>query len=437
MKDIEEMFEASKAQMDRIQVPDELEIRLRSALEKAEQKPLPFYQRYTRQLRIAVALVFVLLVSFNYDAIASYGKQLFGYDQVMDGTLRELNNLGKGQLIGKSHTFANGVSLTVDYVMLDENQLLLFYTVKDPAGKVNDALSPFISLKGFWGESQLQSSQGLFNDEESEVKNIASFEPPPPMAKKLTFNFALGDHGISTPAEITFILDRNRAMGHTLKKELNQVIKVDETNITVESILASPTQTVIRGSAQGIIALVLDTVSGERFRPHDLSFRLIANGIEVEKQGGGMSTDLQGITFHSNFNALPAPLNDLKLELVSFGADHDVNQKFRLQTSQENQTLDISGQNVEINEIVVKERETLITLTSEESVVLTKVYLIADGKQIVLEETIDDQYDKGPDGIIKHQRTLRFQGVGEELELDIKSMTYMKDYNEVINIPLD
>ncbi|MGE4273504.1 MAG: DUF4179 domain-containing protein [Desulfitobacterium sp.] len=437
MKDIEEMFEAGKAQVDRILVPDELEIRLRGALEKAEQKPLPFYQRYTKQLRIAVALVFVLLVSFNYEAIASYGKQLFGYDQVMDGTLRELNNLGKGQLIGKSHTFANGVSLTVDYVMLDENQLLLFYTVKDPAGKVNDALSPFMSLEGFFGESQFQGSQGLFNDEESEVKNIASFEPPAPLARKLTLNFALGDHGISTPAEITFILDRNTAMGHTLKKELNQVIKVDETNITVESILASPTQTVIRGSAQGIIGLALDTISGERFRPHDLSFRLIANGIEVEKQGGGMSTDLKGITFHSNFNALPAPLNDLKLELVSFGADHDVNQKYKLQTGKENQTLDVLGQKVEIDKIVVKEQETLITLTSEESVILTKVYLIADGKQIALEETIDDHYDKSAEGIIKHQRTLRFLGTGEGLELDIKSMTYVKAYNEVINIPLD
>ncbi|AGA69925.1 hypothetical protein Desdi_2502 [Desulfitobacterium dichloroeliminans LMG P-21439] len=437
MKTIEDLFETSKAQMDRIQVPDELEIRLRNALEEAEQKPMPFYQRYTRQLKIAVALVFVLLVSFNYDAIASYGKQLFGYDQVMDGTLRELNNLGKGQLIGKSNTFANGVSLTVDYVMLDENQLLLFYTVKDPDGDVDDALSPFVSLKGFLGESRFNGSQGLINDEESEIKYIASFEPPPPLARKLTLNFALDNQVISTPAEISFVLDRNTAMGHTLKKELNQVIKVDETNITVESILASPTQTVIRGSAQGIIGLALDTVSGERFRPRDLSFRLIANSIEVERQGGGMSTDLKGITFHRDFNALPAPLNDLKLELVSFGADHDVNQRFKLQTGKENQTLDVLGQNVEINEIVVREEETLITLTSEESVILTKVYLVADGKQIALEETIDDQYDKSSDGIIKHQRTLRFLGMGEGLELDVKSMTYRSTYNEVINIPLD
>lgn len=437
MREIEELFRTSKNQIDQVQVPDELEMRLRSALEKAEQKPIPFYQRYTTQLRIAVVLVFALLVGFNYDVIASYGKQLLGYDQVMDGTLRELNDLGKGQLIGKSQSFPNGVSLTVDYVMLDENQLLLFYTVKDPTGDASDALSPFMSLKGFLGESQFQSSQGLINEEGSEVKYIASFEPPSPLARKLTLNFAINNQGVNIPAEITFVLDRNTAMGHTLKKELNLSISVDETKIKLESIVASPTQTVIKGSAQSIFGLALDTISGERFRPIHMDFKLIANGEEVEKQGGGMGTDMNGITFNTDFDALPAPLKELKLELVSFGADHDVNKHYKLDQANQGQVLDILGQKVEINEIKVTETETFITLSSEASLVLTKVYLLADGKQIALEETTTDEYEKGLDGIIKHKRTLRFLGAGEDLQLDVLRMTYSKNYNEVIDIPLD
>lgn len=437
MKETEDLFKTSKAQMNQIQVPDELELRLRSALEKAEPKPLPLYQRYTRQFAIALTLVFALLISFNYDVIASYGKQLFGYDQVMDGTLRELNNLGKGQLIDKSHTFPNGVSLTVDYVMLDENQLLLFYTVKDPAGDASDALSPFMSLKGFLGENRLQSAQGLINEEESEIKYIASFEPPSPLAKKLTLNFALNGQGVNAPAEITFALERDKAMGYTLKKELNQSITVDETQIKLESIVASPTQTVIKGSAQSILGLAVDTLSGERFRPVQMDLRLIANGVEVERKGGGMGTDLKGITFHSDFDALPAPLNELKLELVSFSADHDVNKQFKLDPEKNDLVVEILGQNVEINEIKRTPAETLVTITSEESVVLTRVYLLADDKQIALEETIDDQYDKSIDGTIKHKRTLRFLGTGEELQLDVQSMSYTKNYNQLIPIPLD
>lgn len=75
---------------------------------------------------------------------------------------KQLNQLGKGQTIGKSHTFSNGVSLTLDYVMLDENQLLLFYTIYDPIGHVDDHnITPFMSVKAFWGDYVTSSSTVL------------------------------------------------------------------------------------------------------------------------------------------------------------------------------------------------------------------------------------------------------------------------------------
>lgn len=440
MKKIEELFNAQKAHLDKIEVPDQLEARLRSALAgESKNNSQSFYQRHIKQFKVAVVLVFALLVGINYDVIASYGKQLVGYDQVMDVTLRDLNNLGKGQLIEKSHTFANGVCLNVDYVMLDENQLLLFYTVKGPNSDATNAISPFMSLNSFFGKSHMQGSQGLLNEEGTEVKYIASFEPPSPLAKKLTLNFALDgkSQGVNTPAEISFDLERDKAMGHTLKKRLRQTVKVDETNIKLESILASPTQTVIKGSAQSIFGLARDTLSGERFRPIEVNLKLIANGQEVGHKGGGVSTDMKGITFHTIFDALPAPLTELKLELVSFGADHDVNKQYDLDKKGEKQVLDILGQKVVIDEVKNNDQETFITIISAENLVLTKVYLIADGKQISLEETIDDRYDKSSDGQITHQRTLRFMGTGDDLRLDVQRMSYAKDYHEVVDIPLD
>ena len=226
-------------------------------------------------------------------------------------------------------------------------------------------------------------------------------------------------------------------MGHTLKKELGQAIKVDQTEIRFESILASPTQTVIKGSAQSIFSLALDVISGERFRPNEIKLKLIANGQEVEWKGAGIGTDMKGITFQSDFDALPTPLTELNLELVSFSADHDVNKQYELAMGEKGQVLDILGQEVEINEIRTTQGETLITLTSKESVVLTKVHLLADGKQISLEETIDDQYDKSMDGSITHRRTLRFLGTGEKLQLDVQRLAYAKNYNQVIPIPID
>ncbi|HVJ50144.1 hypothetical protein [Desulfitobacterium sp.] len=180
----------------------------------------------------------------------------------------------------------------------------------------------------------------------------------------------------------------------------------------------------------------MDSLSGERFRPTDLTLKLIANGVEVQKQGGGMGTDLKGITFNSDYDALPPDLNKLQLELVSFSADHDVNKQFKLVSKDKNQVLNILGQKVEVNEVKVFKDETLITVSSEESLILTKVYLIIDGKRVPLKETIEDEYDK-QNGTITHQRTLRFMGAGDELNLDIQRMTYSKKYNQVIEIPLN
>lgn len=432
MNKMEDILKTEKTRIGQIEIPEELEVRLRSALDK---KPLPVFKRF--KLQVAVLIVVVAMATFNYDVIASYGKQLLGYDQIMNGTLKELNELGKGQIIGESYTFEDGTSLTVDYVMLDENQLLLFYTVKDPTGLVDDyKISPFMSLKAFWGEYHQRGSEGRMNEARTEMKNISSFDPPLPFEKKLTFHFSQKTQGREVPAEISFTLDRNTAMGHTLRKDLNETMQVDETKLIFESILASPTKTVVEGSAQSIVGLAMDSLSGERFRPTDLKLKLIANGVEVQKQGGGMGTDMKGITFHSDFDALPPDLRELQLELVSFSADHDVNKQFKLERKDENQVLNILGQKVEVNEIKSSKDETLITINSEENLILTKIYLIIDGERIPLEQTIEGAYDKMSDGIITHKRTLRFLGTGDELNLDVQRMTYSKKYNRVIEIPL-
>lgn len=437
MNKIEDLLKAKKTHIDRIQVPEALEGRLRSALNKKTQFP-----RANRLKSYAAAMVILvaMLLSFNYEAIAFYSKQLLGYDQVMNASLKQLSDLGKGQSIGKSVSFDNGTSLTVDYVMLDENQLLLFYTVNDPSGHVDeDNISPIMSLKAFWGEYHHQNSQGTMNEEKTEMNYLASFEPPMPFEKNLTLKFSLRQQGREVPAEISFTLNRNTAMGHTLKKTLNKTIVVDNTPITIDSILASPTKTVINGFMQNILELAKGQLSGERFRPADLTLKLIANGKEVPKQGGGMSTDLKGITFHSDYDPLPLDLEQLQLELVRFGADHDVNQQFRLNKTNdgEKQGLTILGQMVEVTNIETSQGETHITISSDEGLILSRVYLRMNGQKVSLEQTTKDEYDKLHDGTIIHTRTLRFLGTGDELELDVQRMTYSKNYDEMLEIPID
>lgn len=433
MKDIEDVLSANKARMDQLEVPEEFELRLRDALNR---KPASSFKGNVR-IYIAAMIVTLVMLTSNYDVIAYYGKQLLGYEQIMNGTLQELNELGKGQMIEKSHTFGNGVTLTLDYIMLDENQLLLFYTISDPSGHVNDHdITSFMSVKAFWGEYRHISSQGKINANETEIKYISSFDSPSPFERDLSFRIGLYSQGKIETGQIDFTLNRNTAMGHSLKTNLNKAIQVDVTEVIIDSILASPTKTVIKGSLQSIFGLAKDHLSGERFRPGSVEIKLIANGKEITKQGGGMGTGLNGIKFHSDFDALPLDLKQLQIELVSFGADHDVNDNFKLNHAQVDQVLDIQGQRVVVQEIFQTKDETLITISSEESLIITKLYLMIDGAKVPLEETIKDNYDKLMDGTIVHTRTLRFLGAGDELNLYVQRMTYAKNYNKIIDVPV-
>lgn len=248
-------------------------------------------------------------------------------------------------------------------------------------------------------------------------------------------HFAEMEPGKEEEAEISFTLNRNTAMGHTLKKSLDAQIQVDNNVIKLDSILASPTKTVISGTIQNIFELVKDQLSGERIRPTELVLKLVADGKEVQIQGSGMSTDIKGITFHEDFDPLPENFEHLQLEVVRFGGDHDVNQQFVLNNKGEKQTLTILGQKVEIDKIVTSQNKTEITISSDDSLRLSKVYLMIDGKKVSLEQTLMDKYDKLPDGRIIHTRTLEFLGSGDQLGLNVQRMTYSKNYDLIFEIP--
>jgi len=203
---------------------------------------------------------------------------------------------------------------------------------------------------------------------------------------------------------------------------------------------------VITGQIQSIWELARDEMTGERMRPNHMDLKLLANGKEVSQQSGSMSTDMKGITFHQEFDALPKDLQELKLELVSFAADHDVRKQVELSINEREKnpefpgilkSLDILGQKIIINEVFQKSGDTFIKITTEENVVLTRVDLIIDNKKVDLKETISNEYEKRPDGTILHTRILHFPGSGSKLMLDIQRMTYKKNYHQTIDIPLN
>ena len=410
MAKIENMLKRQGEKFNRIEPPEEMEERLRQALEHSSRRKRAGKMWFPK---VAVLIIALFLFGSQIDTFAYYGKKLLGYDQVMSGT-------------------------TLDGIMLDDNQMLVFYTMKDPKGTVDELyLHHSMSLKGLFKEYQMHSGQGNMNEEKTEMKNMFQFQTPLFFEKKLKLAFSLGEGTQREIGEIPFTLDWTKAMGHTIKKPLNEILEVDGNKIRFDSITASPTTTVIKGQIQSIWELARDEMKGERMRPNHIDLKLLANGKEVPEQSSGMSTDMKGITFHQEFDALPKDLKELQLQLVSFTADHDVYEKIELTTKNSEKSLEILGQKIVINEVFHKNEDTFIKITTEESVVLTQVDLIIDNEKADLMETTSDEYEKEPDGTILHTRILHFPGSGSMLKLDIQRMTYEKNYYKTIDIPLD
>ncbi|MCY6369432.1 DUF4179 domain-containing protein [Clostridium ganghwense] len=435
MKEIEKMLNNKKIEIDELKVPEQLEDRLRGALrERTSKKKI----KHKWKVKAAAAFIAVILVGYNMNSLAFYGKKLIGYDGVMTGTLKKLNELGKGQGIDKSYTFKNGVIVTLDGVMVDDNQLLAFYTIKDSRGNVDKLYiesSTLIEGKEEW--NYMRSGIGEMNDTKTQMKYKEEFAKPSLGEKELKWSFTLRDGDNTEKGEIAFTLDTSKAMSNILKKNINQSIKTDETKIRFESITASPTKTRIKGTIRNIFELAKDEIIGGSFRPTDLNVKLIANGKEVEWQGGGTSTNMDGITFRREYDALPSDLNNLQIKLVSFEADHKVNKQVEIEKNVSSKTIEILRQKIQIDKVYEAKGETYVTITTKEGVVLSKVYMMMDGKKVELQETILSKKSKNSDGTISHTRTLRFKGTGKKLQLQIKGLKYNKIYNHVIDVAVD
>ncbi|AFS78890.1 hypothetical protein Curi_c18850 [Gottschalkia acidurici 9a] len=433
MKEIEKMLNKNKLDIDRIEVPEELETRLYSALNKISlAKP----KRRSWKIRVAVACIIFLLIGYNFNAIAYYGKKLLGYDQIMNGTLKGLNELGKGQTIGKSYTFKNGLSLTLDGIMVDENQLLVFYTLRDPSGQIDKDSNIHITIKGANKEYKGNSGQGKINDEKTEIKWIYSFERPYLFDKTLDLNIQLAYDDTTEVGNISFTIDKDKAMGYTLKQNINETLKSNNTKIHLDSIVASPTKTVLYGSIQNIIELAKDHILGERLRPNHININLRGNGQELESQGVSITTDTNGIKFYSEYDALPEKLKSVQAYVESFSVDRDVNKKFNIKKGSEAQKIEVLERNITIDNIYELEGSTYVSITTTEDVILTQVGLIVDGERVSLRETIGSNIKKSEDGKTLHSRTLRFSKTGDNHQLSIEKMTYTEIYDKIIEIPI-
>lgn len=425
MKDIEAILDRKKANIEQLEVPEDLELRLRKALTR--KKP------QKKRGLIAVALVMFLFFSYNFDAIAYYGKKFIGYDEVINGALKDLNEMGQGQEIYKSYTFSNGLEVTLEGIMFDDNQLVAFYSIKGDKEKLGNLSN--ITMKGLFSY-YMSSGSGIMNDSRTEIKWVSNFEPPKFFERNLSFQFSMEkedsawEHG-----EIEFKLDRSKAMGTTIKQSIKQKIELGDNIVNFANITASPTVTIIEGSIDTNLDLYRNSLNN--IHPNfQIDFELYANGQKIEKKGSGLSSSLKGYTFEGRFEALSKDIEKLELKLVGLTSSKVVDKVITLNNKENIKLLD---RDVTIKQLDVEDEATYITIITDEDVLLEKVYLLIGDDRVPLERTIATPggLTKHPDGTLTYERTLQFMGQGDNLKLEIGKIRSLEKINETIDIPLD
>ena len=172
-------FEKKREQLQKLQVPEDFEARLRNKLNAAPKK-----KKRIAPWLISAAILFLGFAVINYPALAFYGKTLFGYEEIMSESIQKLNEEGYGQAINEQITLHDGTILTIEGIMADRNQLEMYYHV---TGDGMDFFYNFNFPKLTWWTKMYNASHGSFDPTQN--KGVQAFESVSPFARNLTLHF--------------------------------------------------------------------------------------------------------------------------------------------------------------------------------------------------------------------------------------------------------
>src|SRR5690606_35946488 len=163
----------------------------------------------------SILLILLLIGSFNYNALAYYGKKITGYEDLVSEHIAALHEAGEGQQIDKTVTLNDGTLFIVDALVSDENQFILYYRLSNPQGVPMTVREQFYvdSVKGFLTNSSMTHGTSMENEDGTEVIFTQSFKPVSPWAKKLklSYNQPIDEHA-GEYKEIEIAYDPNQAM---------------------------------------------------------------------------------------------------------------------------------------------------------------------------------------------------------------------------------
>jgi hypothetical protein len=430
MNSIEQKLLEEQKKLTDITAPPELEQRLAQALYAKQVKFFPF----KRWVPLSVAaIVLVIFITYQSNAIAYYGKKLLGFDTLMTQSLKDLNEDGFGQNIEQSFLLENGTTLTINGLMSDENRLVVYITLANEEGLPDDLDRIFTpqSITGFFTNANINSSYYEISDDKTKMTGILQYDSINAFSKKLKLQYYYWKNDTEIiEGAVTFPYNHKEAWQTKMKQSINKKLKVDKGTVNVKTITATPTQTVIEGT--------FNVENYDRLSHGFDGVELIVNGQPLPLEGYSSSSSFgKNNAFSIEYGGLPEDVDSLEIHMKNFIGYKEINKSISLTGKEVNRVISFENGELTINNIQLND-ELNIRISTSDSILLDKVSFInEEQKKIPLKTTINQQLTKTNDETILNMRTLVFKTKSTPLELHIGGLHYMKEYNKKIDIPLE
>ncbi|MCK9861839.1 DUF4179 domain-containing protein [Paenibacillus sp. ATY16] len=436
MKAIEDKIQRHKQNLNQIQAPVELEDRLRQALHRIPGKKRRNNKALMWSISAAAALL-IIVSTYQYPAFAYIGGKLLNRVQLTSLSFSEVAEQGYGQTVNKSKTFKDGTVITINGVIADDNAFLMYYTIKLPEGltfKDDEFIRYGVTkVKGFMTNSNVTEGGGNYSKDKTQFQGVYKFEPVNPFSRTLTVNFSERlDNGEQEKQPISFKFEANKAMQSIINEKISREVTVDEGTVHYDSVIASPTSTVIRGHYE------LNNNGGHPMFPGKT--KLFVNGTEVESFGyrsGGLDGK-NSPTFEFSYDVLPTDkIESLEIVLDKFSGYEKITEPIPL-TSPSDQSIKINNEKLWIRSVTQTGSGYDIVIARKEFTILDTTHMLvqAGGKKVPIAPiSASRPWDLGNGNVLREQ-TYSVQTQDKPEFLLLEGFHYIKEYNTRISIPI-
>lgn len=423
MSNIEKKLEIEKMEIDNIVAPEDMEDRLRSALNKAE-KP-----RNSRPIKTVAAVAAAMLLTFgvfNYDVLGYYAKKIVGYDELTSfSALGELNESGFGQEINKSYTFKNGVKVGLDGVIKDDNKLIAMYTLEGDADKLDNF--QVFEMEGMLGRYHHSSGRGIIAKDGSKISWVSEFQAPKAFDKnlRLTVISMNKDESEGEIARIPFKLDLSRAVAKTIKVDINKTVDVEGKKFRFETITATPLSSKITGTITGAGRKdepgvnQLQGIEAVLYETYEKDGKIVRQALTDTGSGSGDNGFKRYFSYE--FDGLKQNMTKLELMVQRYKETKVIDKRIDVSKGIKNKvSLEENGDAI-IKDVSLENNKTTVTMLVKENVECVRGLLI-DGKDAPIESEERECVTEG--GEKYNKVTTVYEGVSDDMKLCFKGLEY-------------